>query len=313
MNTFDIFVDSSANIPAETVKAKDIKIIPYICNVNGFDRLCYEDGLPFRELAKQFYDEMREGVPVSTSLVSEQRIIDAMTPSLEAGKDVLMVTISSGISGTYAQANNAKKALEKAYPKRKVVICDSANASLGEGLQALKAADLRDMGESIETCEKRLKESAYQYHSYFTVGDLKYLRKGGRISAVAAIAGSILSIKPILRADGGDSAKITFFSKEHGRKKALSALVRAFDEHAVHPELQTVAIAHADCEEEANALAETLKEHGARDVIVEYYDICTGAHVGPGTIALFFTGEDRRKTAAATERATAGKTVPSRN
>ena len=313
MNTFDIFVDSSANIPTQTTKEKNIKVIPYICNVNGFDRLCFEDGMPFEELAKQFYNDMRAGVNTTTSLVSMQRIIDAMTPSLKAGKDALMITISSGISGTYAQANEAKKELEKAFPSRKVVVIDSANASLGEGLQALRAADLRDMGEDIETCEKRLTESAYKIHSYFTVNDLKYLRKGGRISAVAAIAGSILSIKPVLRADGGENAKICFLSKEHGRKKAISALVRAFDEHAVHPECQTVAITHADCEEEANALAETLKEHGARDVIVEYYDLCTGTHVGPGTIALFFTGEDRRNLSPASERVSAGKTVPSRS
>ena len=179
---------------------------------------------------------------------------------------------------------------------------------MGQGLLALKAADLRDMGESCQTAAEWLKENAYKLNSYLTVGDLKYLKKSGRISALTAIAGTLLSIKPIIKADGGEIPKLAVCGREHGRKKAISAILKAFTENAVNPESQVVAITHADCEEEARSLAEEVKKLGVQDVIIEYYDICTGAHAGPGTLALFFMGKDRRGDAApAPKRLVLGK------
>lgn len=301
MNQFDIFADSSANIPSDLIKKHNIGIVSYLCTVNGVERSCYEPDVEFSETAKAFYDAMRAGADAKTSLVSAERIVEAVTPSMEAGKDVVFVTISSGISGTYNQALEAKQILEKTYPNRKLYVCDGANASFGEGLQVLKIANLRDVGVSAQACAEWAKENAYKYNSYFTVSDLKYLRRGGRISTTLAIAGTILNIKPILKADGGTPAKISFFGKERGRKKAIVALANAFSEYAVAPELNTVAIAHADCEEDALALAEMLKERGAKDIIIEYYDLCSGTHVGPGTLALFFYGKDRRSPVTAAE------------
>lgn len=294
MAEFDIYVDSSANIPGEICTERGIRVIPYRCNINGAERLCVEEGVPFQEVAKKFYEDMREGMEAKTSLIAEQDIIDAVTPSLKAGRDILVITIASGISGTYRQALAAQKTLAESFPERDIAVADSANASMGEGLLALKVADLRDMGESLETCAKWLETNTYKLNSYVTVSDLKYLRRGGRISATLAIAGTLLSIKPVLKADGAKNAKLVFAGKEHGRKKALSALAKAFAENVVNPANQTVAITHADCEEDALALAETVKSLGAKDVIIEYYDLCTGAHVGPGTVALFFLGQDRR-------------------
>ena len=232
-----------------------------------------------------------------------------MTPTLEKGKDAMIFTISSGVSGTYNQACYAKEELEAKFKGCNVFVIDSANASMGSGLQALKAADLRDMGESAEACVAAIKENIYKLNSYFTVADLKYLRKGGRISATLAIAGTLLNIKPIIKADGGTPAKLTFTGRERGRKRALEALLKAFDENVLNPENQTVAIAHCNCEEDALKLAEAVKERGATDVIIEYYDLCTGAHVGPGTIALFFTGKDRRSAAAVADAKKRGKTA----
>ena len=294
MTRFEIFTDSAANIPDGIRNEREIRVIPYLCNVNGEDFSCIQEGYAFEEVAKEFYAKMRAGAEVKTSLIGQQKIADAFTPYLEEGKDIIMVTIASGISGTYAQAVNAKNELEKEFPDRKIYIVDGANASLGEGLIVLRVADLRDMGESIENCYEWAVNNAYKVNSYVTVDDLKYLRKGGRISKTLALAGSLLNIKPLLKADGGKPAKLTFFSKTRGRKKALSALLEYFDAQVERPEQQTVAITHADCEEEANELAAQLKERGVRDVIVEYYDLCTGTHVGPGTIAIFFFGKDRR-------------------
>lgn len=299
MSNFDIYVDSAANLPDEIRNSRDIRVIAYHYIIDGKEYPCLEEGVPFTESAKKFYGLMRAGAEAKTSLIGEERFIEAVTPSLEAGRDVVILTIASGISGTFRQAQAAQKTLSERFPDRTVAALDSANASLGEGLLAVKLADLRDMGESAESAADWLLNNAYKMNSYLTVGDLKYLRRGGRISTALAVAGTLLSIKPIIKADGGASPKLTFAGKEHGRKKAISALVKAFAENAVHPETQTIAVAHADCEEEALALAETLKGMGVKDVIIEYYDICTGAHAGPGTLAVFFMGKDRRGEAAA--------------
>lgn len=297
MAGFEIFADSSANLPETIQQNRNIHIISYYMNINGNEVLCQDDSLSFRETARKFYAEMRAGMEAKTSLVGEERFIEAISPTLAAGKDAVILTIASGISGTWFQAINAKKTLEAQFPDRKVFVCDSANASMGQGLLAIRAADIRDAGESAETCAAWLNENAYRLNSYVTVDDLKYLRKSGRVSALAAFAGSLLNIKPLIKADGGEHPKLTVYGKAHGRKKAIAALVEAFDANVEHPETQTVAITHADCEAEALALAETIKQRGVQDVIVEFYDLCTGSHIGPGTIALFFFGKDRREEA----------------
>ncbi len=307
MNDYDIFVDSSANLPEQIVKERGIKVITYYMNDGNGERPCYTEGVPFAEAAREFYAEMRKGADFHTSLINEGRFVEALTPSLEAGKDVVVITIASGISGTYQQALAARKALAKTFPKRNVYVLDSANASLGQGLIALKAADLRDLGESAETGAEWVRNNVYTLNSYVTVEDLKFLRRSGRISMMTAIAGTILNIKPLIRADGGVTPKLAVYGKARGRRKAIGALVEAFDKLVVRPEAQTIAIAHADCEEEALALADTLRHHGANDILIEYYDLCTGSHIGPGTIALFFFGKDRRSEAELKEAAALGR------
>jgi DegV family protein with EDD domain len=310
MKHFDIYVDSGANIPNELVKERDIHVISFFCTVNGEERKCYEQDIPFEQTAKQFYDDMRAGADVKTSLLPAATFVEAMKPSLKAGKDVLLLTISSGISGTFNQAKEAKAELEKAYPNNKVFVLDSANASMGTGLLALKAADLRDLGESSEAAAQWVEANAYKMNSYLTVGDLNYLRKTGRISTTVAIAGTLLNIKPILRADGSANAKITSFTKAHGRKKAIASLAKIFSETAIDPTNQRISIMHADCEEDALALAELLREQGVRDIIVGYYDLATGSHVGPGTVALFFMGKSRRSALPMPEKTPVANGIP---
>lgn len=290
--SFDIFADSAANLTDEMVAETGVKIIPFHYIVNGEERLCYQEGKPYKEIAKEFYTLLESGADIKTSLVCEQQFIEALTPSLEQGKDIILVTITESLSGTLAQAKKAAETLKGKFPDRKIYIVDSANASLGEGFLAYRAAKLRGEGANIDDCAKWLEENKYRLNSYVTVNDLKYLRKGGRVSAVAAVAGAILNIKPMLKADGGAPATLAVYAKERGRRKSIDALIKAFTEHAT--ELDTVCITHGDCEDEANALAEEFKKRGAENVIIEYYDLCTGAHVGPGTLAVFFFGKDRR-------------------
>lgn len=296
MKTFDIYADSGANIPDELVEKYDLNIIPFMCNINGEETPCYEKGKPSRETAIKFYAAMREGCNTSTSLINAERFLDAITPSLEAGRDVIISTISSGISGTNKQASEAAKQAMESYPGRKVHVFDAFNASMGEGLFDVFAARMRDEGKSFDEVCAWLEDNKMKMHSVFTVADLKYLKKGGRISATKAIAGTLLNIKPILIA--GASGTIEMTETVRGRRKALIRLAELFKEEAVEPEKQTISICHADCEEDANFLADMLREQGANDIVIEVYDICTGSHVGPGTVALFFMGEDRSITQA---------------
>lgn len=289
---FDIFADSAANLTDGMIAETGIKIIPFHYIINGEERSCFEDGKPFKEIAKEFYALLASGADIKTSLVCEQQFIDAVTPSLEQGRDAIIVTITEGLSGTFAQATKAAEALTKKFPERKVAVVDSVNASLGEGFLAYLAAQMRDDGTSFAECVKWLEENKYRINSHVTVNDLKYLRKGGRVSTVAAVAGAILNIKPMLKANGGSPATLAVYAKERGRRKSIDALLKAFSENV--EDKDTVYITHGDCEDEALALAEEFKKRGAKNVVIEFYDLCTGAHVGPGTLAVFFIGKDRR-------------------
>ena len=213
---------------------------------------------------------------------------------MKEGKDAVIFTITADLSGTNDQAMHAKATLEKMYPERKLHVLDSANASMGEGLQVIKFAEMKAAGESLESCLKYWEDSVYKINSFVTVADLKYLKRSGRVSTIVALAGALLNIKPVLWANGTVPAKLTVCGKERGRKRSLTAIVEAFKERVVDPENQTIAIAHADCEEDALWIAEQIKALGAKNIIMDYYDLCTGSHAGPGTVALFFLGKDRR-------------------
>ena len=295
VRNFDIFVDSAANLTDDMIKDYNIKVVPFICSIDGKDMLCYEEGIPSEQIAKKFYDAMRNGSETKTTLVNAESMKDAVIPSFEAGRDVLFVTISSQISGTYNQAKNVAEELKALYPERKMLVADSFNASLGEGMLAVHAARLAELGEDIDTCAKWIESHKLNMNSYFTVAQLKYLKRGGRISATLAIAGTLLNIKPILTGDAG--GKIAMCGSERGRRKALSRLADHFEKRVMGPESQTVCIAHADCLEDAELLRDMLIAKGATDIVIQMYDICTGSHVGPGTVALFFMGKERGKSA----------------
>jgi DegV family protein with EDD domain len=311
MNNFEIFVDSSANLTDEIIEQNNIGVISYTCSIDGNQMECYQKGVDSAQTAKSFYQAMERGAETKTTLLNSQKIIDGVAPILESGRDVLLITISSQISGTHSQAKLAAEQLKKDYPDRKLVVCDSFNAGMAECILAMRAAHLRDMGESIEVCADWIERNKLNINSVFTVNDLKYLRRGGRISATLAIAGTLLNIKPILTASG--EGKITTSGKERGRKKALLRLAESFSQLVIDAQNQTVCIAHADCEEDALALAQIVKERGAKNVIINMYDICTGSHVGPGTVALFFYGKDRKKVQPAEEKTTYAHPATAKN
>mgnify|MGYP001260622171 CR=1 FL=1 len=282
---FRIVTDTSANLPTDYLLSEQITIIPYTFQSGKGEQSCM-DLTTFD--AKEFYAQMRSGVKVTTSQIPPQRYIDAMTPVLAGGEDVLFVGMSSGISGSYASAEMAAQTLRERFPERKIRLVDTLSASLGEGLQAVRAADYRDEGLDVDACYERLMEERHTMCQVFTVDDLKYLRHTGRLSAIKTIIGTVLGIKPLLKGD--TEGKIVCFART--RKLSIRELAAQYAEHVVSPETQTIGIAHADCPEDTAFLKSLIeKTLPPREIMTVFYEPVTGSHVGPGTLALFFDGD----------------------
>ncbi|MBO4418300.1 MAG: DegV family protein [Oscillospiraceae bacterium] len=285
---FQIMTDTSANLPSELTRKKGITVIPFPYFVNGARHTCLDtEGFD----SETFYGAMREGAEVSTSQINPQNYIDVMRPVLEQGEDILFVGMSSGISGAYYSAELAAAELQADFTDRKIRLVDTIGASLGEGLLVLRAEAEKVLGRSLDDIYEKLLDLRHRMCNIFTVDDLKYLRKGGRLSNLSFIVGTILQIKPLLKGD--ESGKIVAFAKLRGRKKALEELAKRYDEYVVNPEEQMIGIAHADCPEDADRLAELLRRnHPPREILTVGYEPVTGSHVGPGTLALFFLARE---------------------
>lgn len=292
---FQIVVDSAANIPAELVKKYDIRVISFVNYVNGKKVVCFDPDLtPEEERAKgrEYYDAVRAGADVKTGLVSSGDFEDLFRSILEAGDDILYFSLSKNISGTYNSARIAAEDLSESFPDRKIRLIDALNASLAQGILAIYASEMRAGGKSLDETADILATYPAKMNGVFTVGDLKYLSKTGRISSSAALVGNLLSIKPILR--GNKDGFIVQFKKCRGRKSALNTLVSLVCDNIVNPEEQIIGIAHADAYEDSLYVMEEIRKRvKLRGFINTSYDYCTGSHVGPDTIALFFMAKDR--------------------
>ena len=292
---YEVFVDSAANIPAVDVKKYGINVVSFVNVVNGKSMVNFNPDLSLeeeRKLGKEFYDAIRAGAEIKTSLVNTGDFVDAFEPVLKEGKDIIYFSLSKNISGTYNAALIASEDLAETYPERKVLLVDSLNASLAQGIMAIYATMMRDKGVSVEETARVLNDAVIKMNGVFTVGDLKYLAKTGRISSATALAGNVLNVKPILR--GNKEGYIVQFRKCRGRKKSLDTLADLVCDNIVEPEKQIIGIAHADAYEESLYVIDKIKERvQVKDVINTSYDYCTGTHVGPDTIALFFIANDR--------------------
>lgn len=284
---YQIFTDTSANIDINVLKERNIKILPFTYYLDGQEYTC-TDNTKFD--GPEFYGAMRSGTKVTTSQITPQRYVDAFEPYLADGIDILFVSMSSGISNSFNSALMAKNQLLEDYPDRKILLIDTIGASLGEGLLALKAADFRDEGKSIDETADILDEMRHRMCNVFTVDELKYLQMTGRLSKISTIVGSMLNIKPLLKGD--TDGKIVCFERTRGRKKAVSELAAFYDKYVQDAGSQIVGIAHADCEDDANRLIELLnKNNPPKEIMTVMYEPVTGSHVGPGTLALFFLGD----------------------
>ena len=284
---YEIITDTSANLDAALLRQQGIGVIPFSFYIDGQETRC-TDTEQFD--AKAFYDGMRRGTPVTTSQLTPQRYLDCFAPLLAAGRDILFVGMSSGISGSYASAQMAAAQLQEEFPQRKLRLVDTLSASLGEGLQVLKAAEYRTAGIDLDTAADRLLEERHRMCQVFTVEDLRYLRRSGRISNLKAAVGTVLQIKPMLKGD--PQGQIVSFAQVRGRKKSIEVLAEQYDRYIEDAENETVAIVHADCPQEAEELARLLqRNHPPRKILTACYEPMTGSHVGPGALALFFYGK----------------------
>ena len=275
-----IITDSSANLPDKL--KYDLTVIPYTYILeNGEAKSACEnfDG-------REFYSLMRKGEKITTSMINTETFKEYFERELKAGNDIIYIGMSGGISGSMNAAGNAIEELD--YPERKAEVIDTFAASLGEGLLVIAAAEMLKNGKSFEEICAFIKSERNKVCQYFTVDDLEYLKRGGRISGARALVGNLLDIKPILTGD--EEGHIVACGKVRGRNRALRELAKKYAS-LVQEKSAPIGIAHADAPESALELIELLKEEGfTGDALTVCYEPVTGAHVGPGTVALFFIG-----------------------
>lgn len=285
MENYEIMTDSSSNITPDLAQDARIDVIPLTCVTKDGEMPCYDAKKQFDGHA--FYEALRKTGPIKTSMINLSQFLQAFEPVVKTGKDILFVAMSSGISGTCAAAKQAAQQLMKLYPGRIIRVVDTLAASFGEGIFALKASLQRQARLGLDAAADWVETNKRRMCQYFTVNDLMFLHKGGRISSLTARIGSLASIKPLLTGDS--EGKIVNCGKVIGRKKSLQALADLYDKNAVTDGDEMVAIAHSDCEEDALYLADLIKrKRGVKDVLIRCYEPGTGSHVGPGAVALFF-------------------------
>ncbi|MBE7035446.1 MAG: DegV family protein [Ruminococcaceae bacterium] len=288
--SFTIVTDSCANLPESMVEERNLVVIPLSFYVGDKEMKSYQKGSVTD--IKQFYDMMRNKEDITTSQVNPEDFKAIFTPMLEDEQDILYLAFSSGLSGTYQSSVIAIDELKEQFPQRTIVTVDTLCASIGQGLMVLYAADMRDAGKSLEETAAWVEANRLNLVHWFTVDDLFFLNRGGRVSTTSAVFGSILQIKPVMHMD--NDGKLAVVSKARGRKQALQTLVANMEKNVVNPEEQRVAIVHGDCLEEAEYV-KTLIENkfSIKEIFIHYLDPVIGAHSGPGTLAVFYLGTDR--------------------
>ncbi len=287
MPNYQILTDSCCDFSAQQYIQWDLAHVPLSLEFRGEiseDR--NDDSL------KQMYDGLRNGEVARTSAVNPDRWAQSMKPILDQGKDLLVLVFSSGLSGTYQSAVIAAEELTEQYPDRRIRVVDTLSASMGQGLLVWYACQKRDEGLSLEELAAWVEENRFHLCHWFTVDDLMYLKRGGRVSAATALVGTMLQIKPVMHMDNeGHLIKV---STARGRKASIQALVKKAQELGKDYDNSTMFISHGDCMEDVEYLKKLLTEQcGVKNIVVNYVGAVIGSHSGPGTLALFFLGEHR--------------------
>ena len=288
MSEYIIFTDSCCDIKPELLQQWGVPYANMTFSFDGEDKEYIGTDISNHD----FYDRMRQGAHARTAAINADTFARAFTPLLEEGKDVLYVAFSSGLSTTVNSAHMAAAELKESYPDRKIIIVDTLAASAGGGLMVYMAVAKKNEGATIEENAAYIESLVPQHCIWFTVDDLEYLKRGGRVSPLVAFAGGVLGIKPILQMD--EEGHLVKVSTARGRKKAIEALAEKYAELSYEEKNTPIFISHAEAENDAKQLADILMQrHGAEVTLITEIGPVIGSHAGPGTIALFFIGKHR--------------------
>ena len=288
MDNYVIFTDSACDMESDTLKKWNVKFIDLTLKFDGEDKIYKNSEVE----PVAFYNKMREGGVAKTSAVNSQVFKLSFEEELKNGNDIFYLGFSSGLSTTYNSGASAAKILSEAYPDRKILTVDSLAASAGFGLLVYLAVKKKEEGASIEELAKYMEEIKWNMCRWFTVDDLVYLKRGGRVSAAAALVGGMLGIKPVLHVD--NEGHLINTAKVRGRKASIKALFDKYKELAIDPTKGPIYICQGDCKEDADMLTNMIKEEfGPETDMTVFTGPVVGAHSGPGTLALFFLGKER--------------------
>lgn len=288
--SYTIVTDSSCNLPGHMIEAYGLEVISlkYFVGEQAFESYAKGSDPDYHA----FYAMARKKEPLSTTLASPEVCTEVFTRVLQSGNDLLYIGFSSGLSGTYQVAHTVLEELKADYPDRKIYDVDSLAASLGQGLLVHYAVQQKKAGKTLEEVHQWLMENRLKLCHWFTVDDLFYLKRGGRVSGTTALVGTVLSIKPVMHVD--NAGHLIPKGKAIGRRRAIETLVDKMAETATDPADQVVYISHGDCKADADYLAEQVKARlGVKEVLIHYIEPVIGCHAGPGTLALFFLGTHR--------------------
>ena len=287
MTSYQIITDSGCDLSTGMLESLNVKRVSLSVLFQGKTRPDSVD-----EGIKEFYDGLREGHIATTSAVNPEGWKEVIEPVFQKGSDALVLAFSSGLSTTYQSAVIAVQELTEQYPDRKAYVVDTRCASLGEGLLVYYACRKRDEGLSLEDLRDWAEENKLHLCHWFTVDDLMFLKRGGRVSATTALVGTMLQIKPVLHVD--DEGHLINVSKARGRRAAIDALAEKAAALGEGFDNDTMFISHGDCMEDARYLAKILKERcGVKQVHIGHVGAVIGSHAGPGVLALFFMGKHR--------------------
>ncbi|MDL2324156.1 DegV family protein [Ruminococcaceae bacterium OttesenSCG-928-A16] len=290
MKDYVIFTDSCADFDEKMVAELGLQVKPLTFTLKDKEYANWPDG---RDIAfPEFYKQLREGGISTTSQVNVADFIESFRPVLAAGKDILYLGFSSGLSGTVNSGKLAAEELRAEFADAKIIVVDTLAASLGQGLLVWHAVQQKNEGQTIDAVAAWVENNKLNMAHWFTVDDLNFLKRGGRVSGAAALFGTMLNIKPILHVD--DEGHLIPMEKVRGRKQSLNALVGHMEKTAIDADKQVVFISHGDCLEEAEYVASEVKKRlGVKKVYINYVGPVIGSHSGPGTMALFFLASGR--------------------
>ena len=290
-----IYADAVSNLFKNIIinKGLDIKVMTLHLRIDDKEYLCYEDNIDIEQFSKTYYELMKEGKDVKTSLVSPGDYEKAFLEEAEKGNKVICFTMAKGISGTYNSACLARDSVNEAKKEKVVEVIDCMTAGFGEGLQAIHAFELVKEGHSFEDIIKECEDFKYYVRSDFTVDDIKFLLKTGRVSRALARFMNLLNIKILLKRS--TESKIAFAGSAIGKKNSIKQLSKIVLDQIDLGKKQTVYITHCNCLEDAETLKNYLVNGGVKDIEIYFYDLISGAHIGPGSLACFYVAKESDK------------------